>query len=88
MKDDRLWKEFQYFLNHQRELAKLYKGRYIVIRDEKVIGAYGSVGEAFHTTSKQYEPETFLIQLCDEGPECYTKTMNRAVFNVVREEKV
>ncbi len=72
--------EFQYFLDNQDALAKLYGGRYVVIRQQKVIGSYPSIGEAFHTTSKQYEPGTFLIQLCDVGEDCYTVTINRAMF--------
>ncbi len=76
----KLQKEFEYFLEHQDELVKLYRGKQIVIKGDQVIGAFDTVYEAYHETAKVHEPGTFAIQLCEEGEECYTATILRAAF--------
>ncbi len=35
-----LEKEFKYYLDHQKDLIEKYKGRYVVIRNDEVIGDY------------------------------------------------
>lgn len=67
--------EFQYFLDHQDELVKKYKGKFIVIKDNKVIGAYDTFVDAYFLTQTQEQGAklgTFLIQECLPGEECYT----------------
>ena len=74
-------KEFQYFIDHQDELVKKYGGKYIVIKGEKVIGAYPSEIKAYKETVKNHELGTFLIQLCEPGEDNYTQTFHaRIVF--------
>ena len=46
--------EFEYFLEHQEELADRYEGKVIVIKGRRVIGAFDSVSDAVHETSKQH----------------------------------
>jgi hypothetical protein len=76
-----LEKEFQYFVTHQKELVKQYNGKYIVIKDEQVIGAYPSNGEALEETVKEHKLGTFLIQFCAPGIEVYTQEFHsRVVF--------
>jgi hypothetical protein len=41
-----LEKEFQYYLDHQDDLVKSHFGRYVVIKDEKVLGDFGTEVEA------------------------------------------
>jgi hypothetical protein len=79
MSDKPLRSEFEYFLEHQDELADRYEGKVIVVKGGQVIGAFDSVPEAVHETSKHHRLGTFLVQECGRGPECYT-----AVFNRVR----
>lgn len=73
-------REFEYFLSHQEELLKLYRGKQIVIKGDQVIGAYHTLYDAYHETAKVHKPGTFAIQLCEEGEECYTATILRAAF--------
>lgn len=68
-----LEKEFQYFIDHQKELVKQYNGRYVVIKGEQVIGDYASKEEALAETVKDHELGTFLIQFCAPGAEVYTQ---------------
>jgi predicted aspartyl protease len=78
---EQLKKEFQYYLENQAELVKQYNGKFIVIKDNKVIGTYDSELEAVTETSKQHELGTFLVQKCEPGTSSYTQTYHsRAMF--------
>jgi len=78
---EQLKKEFQYYLEHQNELVEQYNGKFIVIKDKKVIGAYDSELEAVTETSQQHELGTFLVQKCEPGTSSYTQTYHsRAIF--------
>ena len=74
-----LEKEFQWYLEHQAELVKEYKGKFVVIMDGKVIGNYENEIEAIEQTSKTYEVGTFLVQQCTEGEEGYTQVFHSRV---------
>ncbi|MBM4161687.1 MAG: hypothetical protein FJ217_11405 [Ignavibacteria bacterium] len=73
-------KEFKYFLDHQDELLTKYEGRYIVIKDQKVIGSYESELEAYTETRKKHKLGTFLIQHCIPGKAAYTQTFHSRVY--------
>ncbi|NQT31293.1 MAG: hypothetical protein HQ588_03075 [Deltaproteobacteria bacterium] len=77
---EKLEKEFKYYLEHQDELVKKYNGKYIVIKDLEVIGAYDSELEAIEKTTEKYELGTFLVQKCEHGNESYTHTYNSRVL--------
>ena len=74
-----LEKELEYYIAHQDELVKEYEGKFIVIKDCKVIGAFDSELEAVETTSEEHELGTFLVQKCETGEESYTQTYHSRV---------
>ena len=74
-----LEKEFNYYLEHQEELVKKYNGKFLVIKDCNVIGAYDSELEAVEKTAKEHELGTFLVQKCEPGSESYTQTYHSRV---------
>jgi len=74
-----LKREFKYFLENQKEFAKTYNGKFIVIKNRKVVGVYDTELEAVETTSKKYELGTFLVQKCESGDASYTQTFNSRV---------
>jgi len=74
-----LEKEFKYFLEHKEELEEKYNGRFIVIKDEKVIGSYSTQSEAYFETKKLHEVGTFLIQKASSSPDSYTQTFHSRV---------
>lgn len=77
-----LEKEFQYYLDNQNELVTKYAGKYLVIKNQIIIGAYDSNQEAFIEATKSHEIGTFLIQLCEKGEESYSQHFHsRVVFN-------
>ena len=61
--------EFQYYLSHQAELLQQYNGKYIVIKDESVIGVFNSDADAVNETIKTQKIGTFLVQKCEPGLE-------------------
>jgi hypothetical protein len=69
-----LQKEFQYYLEHQAEFAEKHLGKFIVIKDQKVIGVFDERLEAYNETSKTHALGTFLIQQCLPGTQAYTAT--------------
>jgi len=74
-----LEKEFNYYLEHQDELVKKYDGKFIVIKDCAVIGAFDSELEAIERTAEQYELGTFLVQKCEPGNQAYTATYHSRI---------
>ena len=74
-------KEFQYYIDNQVNLVKLYQGKFIVIVGEYVVGDYDTLEDAVIESGKKYQPGTFLIQECQPGEDNYTLTFHsRAVF--------
>ncbi len=74
-----LEKEFEFFLDHKDDLVKKYDGRYVVIKDAKVIGDYAEEVDAIRETKKHHELGTFLVQKCEPGSESYTQTFHSRV---------
>lgn len=75
-----LEKEFKYYIGHQNELVDKYKGKFIVIKDCTVIGAYDSDLKAIEETSKKEELGTFLVQKCEPGKDSYTQMYNQELL--------
>ena len=79
MVDDILQKQLEYFKENQQELLEKYEGKFLVIRDGTVQGAYDTELEAYMEAKKQFEMGTFLIQQCLPGEESYTQTFHSRV---------
>jgi hypothetical protein len=76
-----LKKEFDYYLAHQAEIVKEYNGKFVVIKDGKVIGAYPDELAAIEDTKKKHKVGTFLVQFVSPGDAAYKQTFHsRAVF--------
>jgi len=76
-----LEKEFQYYLDHQDEMVAKYDGKFVVIKDGEVLGAYADELTAITETQKSHEIGTFLVQKVSSGTSAYTQTFrSRAVF--------
>lgn len=57
-----LEKEYQYYIDHKTELVEKYDGKFLIIKDENVIGVFDSEMEAYSQAAKEFEVGTFLIQ--------------------------
>lgn len=71
--------EFQYYREHQAELAAQYQDRYIVIKGQKVLGDYDSIDAAVRTTIPDHALGTFLVQRCDADPDSTKVTFHSRV---------
>lgn len=81
MVNENLKRELDYFKENQAELVKKYKGKFLVIKDQKVQGVYDSEIDAYTNAKKKFELGTFLIQQCLPGQESYTQTLHsRAIL--------
>ncbi len=69
-----LEKQFEFYKKHQKDLVEKYEGKFLVIKDEEVKGAYSSEIEAYEKAKGEFELGTFLIQLAEKGEESYTQT--------------
>lgn len=69
-----LQREFDYYLAHQDEFLRQYNGKFLVIRDEQVRGAFDDELEAYKAASEKYELGSFLIQHCIPGDAAYSQT--------------
>ena len=74
--------EFEFYLSNQDELVEEYDGKYIVIKNESVLGAYDDELTAISETQKAHELGTFLVQKVSTGDAEYSQTFHsRAVFS-------
>lgn len=71
--------EFQYYLDNQDELVKLYNGKQLVIKDQTVQGDFDTIEEAYEFASNKFELGTFIIQECSPGENGYTQTFHSRV---------
>lgn len=54
--------EYKFYLKNKPDLLKKYLNKFIIIKDNKVIGDYNSYNLAFNRAIKKYDYGTFLIQ--------------------------
>lgn len=64
---------FQYYLERQDELVKMYNGKYIVISHAKEVKAYDDENKAYFESVRNYGAGNFLLQLCTPGKQAYTQ---------------
>lgn len=74
--------EFEFYIDHQDEMVEKYDGKFIAIKDGKVLGAYDDELAAITETQKTHKLGTFLVQRVSRGNEAYTQTFHsRVVFS-------
>lgn len=79
---DMLEKEYKYYEKNKSRFLRRYPGKFLVIRKEKVIGAYDSEKEAYMIArSMGFEIGTFLIQECRPDSVLNETFHSRVVFN-------
>ena len=66
--------EFEYYIAHQDQLVREYEGKFLIIKDCQVQGAYDDELAAYRQASEDFEPGSFLIQQCLPGDQGYSQT--------------
>ncbi len=56
--------EYKYYKDNLQKLLDQYKGKYIVIRNNLVVGDYSDEKTAYIDSSSKWELGTFLIKKC------------------------
>lgn len=69
-------KSLDYFIKHQDELVKKYRGKELLFRGDELVGAYDSVSEAYDEGVKLFGAGNFSLRTCISGPEAYTATIS------------
>ena len=77
---------FYWFIDNQEELVKQYNGKYLIIKDFKVIDSFDDENTAYYEACEKYGLGNFIIQLCIPGEEAYTIVMNTPRYNPVIEK--
>lgn len=80
MASSNLKKELDYFIKHQDKLVEKYEGQFIVLKNQKIIGTYQTMRDAYWKTQKEHPLGTFAIYHCIRGPEAYSATFHSRVF--------
>jgi hypothetical protein len=57
-----LEKELEYFGQHKEELLKQYQGRFLVIKNDRLVGDYQNEQEAYEAGLKALGNTVFLIK--------------------------
>ena len=75
-----LEKEFEYYLKNQKELLEKYLNKYLVIKNEEVVGNFDTKQEAYDFATSKFKLGEFLIQYCIPGNLGYTQTFHSQVI--------
>lgn len=77
-----LQKEFDFYKQHQKELVKEHNGKYLAIKNQVVIGVYGTREEAIQKSMEEHELGTFLVQYVHPGDQNISQTFHsRVIFS-------
>lgn len=73
-------KEYKFYLRNQKEFAKKYSGKFILIKDQQIQGVFQTKEEAYNQASQKFQLGTFLIQECKLTNEEVVQTFNSRVI--------
>lgn len=80
MSNDKLKAQLEFYKNNLDSLVREYEGKFLIIANLEVQGAYDSELEAYSVASKLFEMGSFLIQRCESGEQSYTQTFHSRVI--------
>ena len=72
-------REYQYYIDNQKELVERYNGRVVVIVNEQVVGDYDNEEQAYFASKDKYGLGNFLIQRCIANEKGYEATYSSRV---------
>lgn len=72
--------DFDYFLENMEELYRVYRHKFVAIKNRNILGTYNSFIKAYESTLKTEEIGTFLIQECFDNKD---KLVNNFQGNVI-----
>ena len=73
-------RDFEWFLNNYNDLYKKYGESFLAIKNNKVLGCYGSYQEAVFETEKTEELGSFIVQHCNGDESGYMNYISSMIF--------
>jgi hypothetical protein len=64
--------DFDFFIEKYKELYNEYGHKFLVIRNQRILGSYDTELEAITDTKKQYPLGSFIVQECNGDESGYT----------------
>lgn len=76
-----LEQNFEWYLEHQKELAERHAGKILMIENRKVVSVHENALLALKEARAKFFLGTILVQRCEPGSESVTETIRtRACF--------
>lgn len=60
--------ERQFFDEHRDELLRQYPGKFVVIKEHRVLGSFDTIQEALGAGAREFGMSPFLVRRTDEVP--------------------
>ena len=79
----RFLEELNFFIEHQDDLVRQYRGKILVLKGHEVVGVYRDLPEAYFEAQREHELGTFMLQPCEPGPDAYTTTIVSSLSSVI-----
>lgn len=80
--NDSLDRAFEFYLENQSELVEKFDGKFIVIKDDEIVGVYDNEIDAVTASTTKYPKGSFLVQHVTQGNDEYTEVFHsRVAFN-------
>ena len=61
--------ERNYFDKHREDLLRQYPGKFVVIKEEQLLGSYDTIQDALGAGARELGMVSFLVKRTDELPE-------------------
>jgi uncharacterized protein (DUF1330 family) len=72
--------ETSYYKSNIAELLKRFRGRYLVISGEQVVGDFDNMEAAYKYAYSKYAPGSFMVQECTDDPKKVMRRFTSRVF--------
>ena len=80
---DPLEKNLDWYIANQQELSAKHNGKILLIVDQKLVGAFDSMNDAYAAAVKVYAPGTYTLQPCSPDSDSYTLTLYNPAYSIV-----
>jgi len=61
--------EREYFDKHRDDLLRQYPGKFVVIKEEQLLGSYDTIQDALGAGARELGMVSFLVKRTDETPQ-------------------
>lgn len=74
--------EFKYYRDNQQELSQKHFGKFLIIKDQKVVDIFDDQFDAYESAKAKFGLGNFLLQYCLPGDLNISRTFHsQVIFN-------